>query len=50
MRLSEVAAELRPQVRYIALSGPSHAEEVARCLPTTVVVSGKEKELAIEIQ
>lgn len=26
MRLSEVAAELRPQVRYIALSGPSHAE------------------------
>ena len=39
-----------PQVRYIALSGPSHAEEVARCLPTTVVVSGKEKELAIEIQ
>ena len=37
-------------MRYIALSGPSHAEEVARRLPTTVVVAGKDHDLAVEIQ
>lgn len=50
LRLSQVAEEIRPNVRYIALSGPSHAEEVARRLPTTVVVAGKDHDLAVEIQ
>lgn len=50
LRLSQVAEEIRPDVRYIALSGPSHAEEVARRLPTTVVVAGKDHDLAVEIQ
>ena len=37
LRLSEVARQILPEVRYAALSGPSHAEEVARALPTTVL-------------
>ena len=32
------------------LSGPSHAEEVARHIPTTVVVSSNHMESAVEIQ
>ncbi len=50
LRLSEVAEELAPGCNYIALSGPSHAEEVARRLPTTVTVAGKDHDLAVEIQ
>jgi glycerol-3-phosphate dehydrogenase (NAD(P)+) len=40
-RPSEVAAEVlgRPE-RVFVLSGPSHAEEIARDLPTTVVLAG----------
>lgn len=50
LRLSAVAEEIAPGCRYIALSGPSHAEEVARRLPTTVVVAGKDHDLSVEIQ
>lgn len=50
LRLSQVAEEVMPEVRYVALSGPSHAEEVARQLPTTVAVASKDHDLAVEIQ
>jgi glycerol-3-phosphate dehydrogenase (NAD(P)+) len=41
MRPSAVLAELLGgSARVFALSGPSHAEEIARELPTTVVVAG----------
>lgn len=50
LRLSEVAEEISPNCKFIALSGPSHAEEVARRMPTTVVVAGKDHDLAVEIQ
>ena len=50
LRLSEVAEEIAPECNYIALSGPSHAEEVARKLPTTVVVAAKDHDIAVEIQ
>ena len=50
LRLSQVARQLMPQVRYVALSGPSHAEEVARNLPTTVAVAAEDEELAAEVQ
>jgi len=50
MRLSEVAKKIMPEVRYIALSGPSHAEEVAREMPTTVVVAGYDHDLAVDVQ
>ena len=39
MRLSEVIAEELPEARVAVLSGPSHAEEVARGIPTSVVVA-----------
>ena len=41
MRLSEVIAEELPSTRVAVLSGPSHAEEVARGIPTSVVVASK---------
>ncbi|NLD48544.1 MAG: NAD(P)-binding domain-containing protein, partial [Clostridiaceae bacterium] len=37
LRLSEVIKQEIPQCREVVLSGPSHAEEVARDIPTTVV-------------
>ena len=39
LRLSEVLAEELPQNPIAVLSGPSHAEEVGRDMPTTVVVA-----------
>ncbi len=50
LRLSEVAKEVMPEVRYVALSGPSHAEEVAKALPTTVAVASDSEELSKHIQ
>lgn len=38
-RLSEVISEELPHCRVAALSGPSHAEEVSRGMPTTVVAA-----------
>lgn len=49
LTLSEViASEVANKV--VVLSGPSHAEEVARHLPTTVVVSSQDMEAAEMIQ
>lgn len=50
MRMSEIAYILKPDVKYVVLSGPSHAEEVGRALPTTVAVASKDMELAEHIQ
>lgn len=50
LRLSQVAGEIMPKVKYVTLSGPSHAEEVARALPTTVAVASEDKDLAKRIQ
>lgn len=50
LRLSEVARQVLPDVRYAALSGPSHAEEVARALPTTVVAASDDHALAMKVQ
>ena len=50
MRMSEIAALLKPDVKYVVLSGPSHAEEVGRFLPTTVAVASKDMKLAEYIQ
>lgn len=36
--------------QYVILTGPSHAEEVARGLPTTVVAASAKKKLSGEIQ
>lgn len=50
LRLSQTAEEVIPGIRYAVLSGPSHAEEVARQLPTTVAAAGKDHNLAMEVQ
>jgi len=49
-RLSEIAFEKLPNARYVVLSGPSHAEEVGRAMPTTLVAASEEQELAEYIQ
>ncbi len=50
MTLSEIIEEEIPNARVCVLSGPSHAEEVGRGIPTTCVVSGKTRELAEYLQ
>ena len=50
MTLSEIIEEEIPQGDVAVLSGPSHAEEVGRGLPTTVVVGAKSRETATYIQ
>ena len=49
-RVSEIVAELRPDLTYVMLSGPSHAEEVSRGLPTTIVAASKDIEAAELVQ
>ncbi|MFU0823947.1 NAD(P)H-dependent glycerol-3-phosphate dehydrogenase [Clostridium sp.] len=49
-RLSEVIEEELPNNPVVVLSGPSHAEEVALDIPTTVVVASKHIEHAKKIQ
>jgi glycerol-3-phosphate dehydrogenase (NAD(P)+) len=51
--LSDVIIQEIPDVDYdkiVVLSGPSHAEEVSRGIPTTVVAASKNNDLAEEIQ
>lgn len=50
MTLTEIISEEVPQARVAALSGPSHAEEVGKGLPTTCVAGAKDKETAEYIQ
>lgn len=49
-RMSEIACEMNPAVRYVVLSGPSHAEEVGKLMPTTVAVGSRDRSLAEYIQ
>nr|WP_317378136.1 NAD(P)H-dependent glycerol-3-phosphate dehydrogenase [uncultured Faecalimonas sp.] len=50
MTLSEQIEQEIPQADVAVLSGPSHAEEVGRCLPTTCVVGAHTKETAEYLQ
>ena len=50
LRLSEVYAEVIPQANISVMSGPSHAEEVSKGLPTTNVVASNDIETAKFIQ
>jgi glycerol-3-phosphate dehydrogenase (NAD(P)+) len=40
--ISQIAEEFAPDHTYVDLSGPSHAEEVGKFLPTTVAVASKD--------
>lgn len=50
MTLSEIIEEEIPEADVAVLSGPSHAEEVGKGLPTTIVVGSKKKETAEYLQ
>lgn len=49
-RMSEVIAEHFPAHAIAALSGPSHAEEVARKMPTCVVLGCRDSAIAQKLQ
>ncbi len=49
-RMSEVLHELQPENAIVALSGPSHAEEVAVDKPTSVVVAGHDEIICRRVQ
>lgn len=50
MTLTDIIEEEIPGAKGCVLSGPSHAEEVGRGLPTTCVVGAKDKETAEFLQ
>lgn len=50
MTLSEIISEEIPQADVCVLSGPSHAEEVGKGIPTTCVVSAEKRETAEYLQ
>ena len=49
-RMSELVAEYLGDVRYAILSGPSHAEEVARRVPTAVMTASRDAQAATTVQ
>lgn len=50
MPLSEIIEQEIPNANVAVLSGPSHAEEVGKGIPTTIVVGAKDKETAEYLQ
>lgn len=50
MRLSEVIRECVPECEVCVLSGPSHAEEVARNIPSACLIASENEETAKLVQ
>jgi glycerol-3-phosphate dehydrogenase (NAD(P)+) len=50
LRPTQVLREVLPQTRIAALLGPSHAEEVARGVPTTVAACSDDADTARQVQ
>lgn len=48
--MTEVIADELGDVRLVALSGPTHAEEVAKDLPTTIVSASRDEDAALLVQ
>lgn len=48
--LEQILSEEMPENPIAVLSGPSHAEEVAKCIPTSVVAACKDTEVVKKIQ
>jgi len=48
--MSELIADRLPSVHVFALSGPSHAEEVGRDIPTAVVLAGHDLDVGRRLQ
>jgi len=49
-RMSEIASEYAAELPYVVLSGPSHAEEVGRFMPTTVAAASADIKAAEFVQ
>ena len=49
-RMSEVILSCLPNARVVSLSGPTHAEEVARKIPTTIVAASRDTDAALLVQ
>lgn len=50
LSISEIFEEFLPKNKFVALSGPSHAEEVIEGIPTSLVSASKDIELAKDVQ
>ncbi|PID79981.1 MAG: glycerol-3-phosphate dehydrogenase [Clostridiales bacterium] len=50
LRISEIVKEYYPNHSYAVLSGPSHAEEVVKRMPTTLVAASYQKSVALAVQ
>ncbi|MFI3238215.1 MAG: NAD(P)H-dependent glycerol-3-phosphate dehydrogenase [Lachnospiraceae bacterium] len=50
MTMTDIIEDEIPHANVAVLSGPSHAEEVGRMIPTTIVVGTKDKETATYLQ
>lgn len=50
LRISEICKEEIPNSRYCMLSGPSHAEEVSRKMPTALVAASEDIDVSRTIQ
>ncbi len=49
-RISQIIGEIFPDNKYAVISGPSHAEEVAAKMPTTLVAASADQEVAFAVQ
>lgn len=47
---TEVISEIYPNNKVAALSGPSHAEEVIKKLPTAAVIASKNEDILLDLQ
>lgn len=50
LRVSEIVKQELPSIEYTVISGPSHAEEVSRDIPTAVVAASTNRKVAEYIQ
>lgn len=52
LRVSQIIEEIYPDTKdkIVALSGPSHAEEVSKQIPTVVTSASKDEKLAIKVR
>ncbi len=48
--VSQIIYDFYPDNKFVAISGPSHAEELTKKIPTTLVASSKDKAKAIEVR
>lgn len=49
-RMSEIIEEIFPNNKIAVLSGPSHAEEVSRDIPTAIVAASRDENIALKVQ